>query len=64
MSQTTVSIDGETWRILGIGATKTDDEGRELVLCHLASTTRFRQQRNGANPIQMCDWVPSKEVFA
>jgi hypothetical protein len=47
-----INLDGDTWRVLSTGANR---DGK--VYCHLASTTRFRQQKNGKNPIQMCDWV-------
>jgi len=46
----TIKHDGDTWNILSEGATR---DGKTY--CHLASTTRFRQQRNGANPVQICD---------
>lgn len=48
-----IEHDGDLWRVLATGAT--DEHGR--VYCQLASTTRARQQRNGANPIQIADWV-------
>ena len=48
----TIQHDNDTWNILGQGATR---DGKTY--CHLASTTRFRQQRNGANPIQMGEWI-------
>ena len=48
-----INHDGDTWRILGIG---TQADGN--VYLHLASTTRFRQQRNGKVPVQMADWLP------
>ncbi len=43
----TIQHDGDTWTILGEGSAK---NGK--ICCHLASTTRGRQQRNG--------WVPQK----
>lgn len=46
-------LDGDMWRIVGVGTVR---DGK--VYLHLASTTRFRQQRNGPNPIQMADWIP------
>lgn len=55
----TINLDGDTWAVLSTGAVKINEEGGSLTFCHLASTTRFRQQRNGANPIQICDWVDS-----
>lgn len=48
--------DGDAWRIVGIGAT--NDEGRTY--CHLASTTRAIEQRNGPRPIQKVDWLDLK----
>ncbi|AFV87735.1 hypothetical protein amad1_21508 (plasmid) [Alteromonas mediterranea DE1] len=47
-----VRKNGDVWRILGLGVSKGN-----ATLCHLASTTRFRAQRNGNNPIQQQDWV-------
>lgn len=58
MNNKTIKYDNDIWRILGIGAKR---DG--LVYLHLASTTRFRQQRNGQYPIQMGDWLPV-EVLA
>jgi hypothetical protein len=52
-----INHDGDTWRVLSEGAYR---DGK--FYCHLASTTRFRQQKNGQNPIQMCDWVSSKKL--
>lgn len=54
-----IEYEGDRWRVLNTGST--DEAGR--VYCHLASTTRFRKQRNGDCPIQMCDWIP-REVLA
>ena len=45
---------GDTWRILSLGV---EDGDRRFA--HLASTTRYRQQRNGRVPIQICDWIPN-----
>lgn len=49
----TINYDGDIWRVIGTGRTR--DDGKTF--CHLASTTRFRKQKNGDNPIQMCDWI-------
>ncbi len=49
--------DSDTWLILGIGVSKGD-----MTLCHLASTTRFKKQRNGNNPVQQQDWVKGLPV--
>ena len=48
----TIKHDGDTWRIVQVGAVR---DGKAYV--HLASTTRFRQQRNGKCPVQVCDWI-------
>lgn len=47
-----IEHDGDRWRILSIG-----DRRDGKAFCHLASATRTRQQRNGAMPVQICDWV-------
>lgn len=47
-----IYIDGDTWRILGIGASR-----NQQTYLHLASTTRFQEQRNGRAPVQITDWV-------
>lgn len=57
MGEIIIEIDGDTWRVLGTGV---DRDGKTF--CHLASTTRFREQRNGPNPVQMCDWVESEKL--
>lgn len=49
----TIKHDGDTWRIVSEGKTREDGK----TFCHLASTTRGRQQRNGFNPVQINDWV-------
>lgn len=55
-----ISWDGDQWRVLSQGANRGDENGDDLglVYVHLASTTRFREQRNSRNPVQICDWVP------
>lgn len=52
MTDRTITIDGDTWRVLSVGAFL---NGK--VLCHLASVTRNTKQRNGFMPIQMTDWI-------
>jgi len=47
-----INIDGDTWEIIGMGAER---DGK--VYCHLKSTTRGRQQRNGWNPLQRGEWI-------
>lgn len=54
-----VKFDGDVWNVLGEGAKR---DGK--IYLHLASTTRFRQQRNGQNPVQMCDWFPVEILTA
>lgn len=48
-----VTLDGDTWRILGAGAVREDG----MTYYHLASETRGRHQRNGWVPVQICDWI-------
>jgi hypothetical protein len=55
----TINHDGDTWKVLGEGATR---DGK--VYCHLASTTRGRQQRNGWYPIQMGDWIEADHLLS
>jgi len=55
----TLKLDGDTWRILGTGV---HVDG--TVICHLASTTRFQQQRNGAVPVQRMEAVAAELVEA
>ena len=55
----TVTVDGDTWKVIAVGAVRDDS-----VYCHLASTTRSRKQRNGDNPIQACDFVSFDDLEA
>jgi hypothetical protein len=55
----TIQHDNDTWSILSEGATR---DGK--IFCHLASTTRFRRQRNGANPVQICEWIDHVVILA
>ena len=50
--ENTIKRDGDTWRIVGLGAMC---DGK--IYCHLASTTRGVQQKTGWNPMQIGDWV-------
>jgi hypothetical protein len=52
MTERTITLDGDTWRVLSVGAFLNDK-----VLCHLASVTRNTKQRNGFMPIQMTEWI-------
>lgn len=47
-----ITLDGDRWTVLSLGISE-----RGLVVAHLASTTRFRQQANGRVPIQIVEWV-------
>ena len=51
-----ITLDGDEWVIVNVGFVD-NDTGK--VYCHLASTTRFRQQRNGKVPVQIGDWLPT-----
>lgn len=53
----TLDLHGDTWRILGTGA-----YADGAVICHLASTTQFRQQRNGAVPVQRQEAIAAELV--
>ncbi len=55
MTEQTIQYEGDTWRVLARGITREDG----ATFCHLASTSRGRQQRNGWCPVQMCDWIPA-----
>ena len=57
MNQPTIEYRGDVWRVLGVGANNGADS-----FVHLASTTQFRQQRNGLNPIQINDWLPNGQL--
>lgn len=49
-----LTVDGDDWKVVGVGAV---NEDRQVYL-HLASLTRFRQQKNGNSPVQMAEWFP------
>lgn len=54
-----IQHEGDTWRVLGQGASR---DG--AVYCHLASTTRGRQQGNGWVPLQMGDWIAHEVLLS
>lgn len=54
-----VRYQGDTWRVLGVGS-----EWNGAHYLHLASTTRHVQERNGARPIQMADFIAPAELEA
>jgi hypothetical protein len=58
-NETIIEHDGETWRVLNKGVS---NEEAGTVFCHLASTTRGQQQKNGFYPAQICDWVPAEKL--
>ena len=47
-----IETDGDVWTVV---ATGTQVAGNTY--CHLASTTRFRTQKNGKTPVQIGDWI-------
>ena len=49
-----ITAHNDVWRVVGIGV-----ERDGATLLHLASTTRSRQQRNGAVPVQTTGWFTS-----
>ena len=48
-----IEHEGDTYRVIAKGAK--DAQGR--VYCHLASTTRYVEQRNGRRAVQIADWI-------
>lgn len=52
----TIEHDGDTWEIVNFGATRIERSIGQT-FCHLASTTRGRQQKNGWCPAQINDWI-------
>jgi hypothetical protein len=52
MTETIINHEGDTWRVIGSG---TERDGKRY--CHLASTTRSREQRNGQVWLQIGDWI-------
>lgn len=59
MNKTIIFRDGDEWTVLGRG--RVDIEAGTQ-LCHLASNTRFRHQKNGRVPVQIMDWIPLLEL--
>lgn len=47
-----INYAGDAWRVHARGAER---DGK--VYCHLASTTRGAQQKNGWNPVQIGEWI-------
>ena len=52
-----IEHEGETWKLLSRGISR---NGK--VYCHLASTTRFTEQRNGRMPMQIGDWIDAEVI--
>ena len=52
-----IEHEGETWKLLSRGISR---NGK--VYCHLASTTRFTEQRNGRLPMQIGDWIDAEVI--
>lgn len=50
-----ISLDGDEWVIVSTGFADNDTGS---IYCHLRSTTRFIQQKNGKRPVQIADWLP------
>lgn len=46
---------GDVWKVIGVGAQRDGN-----TFCHLASTHRGRQQKNGWYPAQINDWVDTE----
>lgn len=55
-----VEHDGDRWRVVATGTTSGDG----YVYCHLASTTRYVQQRNGRRPVQIAAWIAADALRA
>lgn len=55
MADQILKFEGKTYRVLGRGI-----ERCGKVYCHLASVTETRQQKNGAVPRQIGEWVPKE----
>jgi hypothetical protein len=54
-----IVLAGDVWTVV---ATGTQVDGNTY--CHLASTTRFRTQKNGKTPVQIGEWVDTAVLEA
>lgn len=54
----TIKHDGDEWRVLSMGLA-----ADHTTYCHLASTTRGHQQRNGWMPLQIADWIDDSLLY-
>lgn len=52
-----VTIDGDTWKIVGIGA-----KANERVYLHVAHTSRGTQGKAGFIPVQSCGWYDGQTL--
>jgi hypothetical protein len=50
---------GDTWKVVGVG-----DQRDGNTFCHLTSTHRGRNQKNGWVPVQINDWVDTEVLKA
>ena len=55
LSKFLITLDGDEWVVVSVGFA---DHNTGNVYCHLRSTTRFVQQKNGKRPVQIADWLP------
>lgn len=53
-----IEIDGEKYTIQSFGVEREDG----MIYAHLASTTKFREQKNGKVPVQICDFFTPKAL--
>lgn len=53
-----IEIDGKKYKIQAIGVEREDG----MVYAHLASTSEFRQQRNGKVPVQICYFFTKEQL--
>lgn len=47
-----IAYDGDEWVVIACGAREGDS-----TYCHMTSTTRFRSERMGPNPVSIATWV-------
>lgn len=50
---------GHVWKVQGVGAQRNGS-----TICHLAHTSKGRQQKNGWVPVQIEDWVDTAVLVA
>lgn len=59
MTNRIIKHDGDTWRVLSVGSFRDNK-----VFCHLVSTTRSTERKNGAHPLQITDWIEVETATA